>query len=156
MIRDACGAGTDTVCRTVHRVAEALHTLKDEFIRWPEDTSNLAKAFFDLGGFPSCAGAIDGTHVNVSPLIADGREDYRNRHADTSVNVVAVAGADLSFFFVDANAPGKYHDSRALRESSLWTTFEVDQERPFPEAVLIGDLGYPLREWLITPFVGNN
>jgi hypothetical protein len=33
VLRDARGPGTDTVCRTVRRVGEALHTLKDEFIR---------------------------------------------------------------------------------------------------------------------------
>jgi len=42
-----------------------------------------------------------------------------------------------------------------LRESSLWTTFEEHQQRPFPEAVVLGDSAYPLTEWLITPFPGE-
>ena len=123
------------------------------FSRWPDDCSKLAQQFFDLGGFPSTAGAIDGCHINVSPPKND-KLSFINRHHSTSLNVLAVAGPDLSFFYVDASAPGRCHDSRVLKESSLWEAFESGEE-PFPGAVLIGDSGYGLCRWLMTPFPGN-
>ena len=54
-----------------------------------------------------------------------------------------------------ANHGGRNHDSRVLQDSSLWQKFEVQKQLPFPGAVLLGDSGYPLREWLITPFLGD-
>ena len=124
------------------------------FSRWPEDTSKLADQFFELGGFPSTAGAIDGCHIQVSPSKED-KPDFLNRHQATSINVLAICGPNLSFYYVDASKPGRYHDSRVLKESPIWDSMEAG-ERPFPGAVLIGDSGYALREWLITPFVGNH
>jgi len=53
------------------------------------------------------------------------------------------------------NYIGRCHDSRVLRESSLWTAFEEQKLSPFPGAVILGDSAYPLTEWLITPFPGE-
>ncbi len=43
---------------------------------------------------------------------------------------------------------------QVLRESSLWDTFEGGA-RPFPGAVILGDSAYPNRDWLVTPFPGD-
>jgi hypothetical protein len=43
---------------------------------------------------------------------------------------------------------------QVLRESSLWETFEGGA-RPFPGAVILGDSAYPNRDWLVTPFPGD-
>jgi hypothetical protein len=124
------------------------------FCRWPEDCSKLANQFFEIGGFPSTAGVIDGCHINISPPKKD-KLSFLNHHHSTSINVLAVAGPDLSFYFVDASAPGRSHDSKVLKESALWTSMEAG-ERPFPGGVLLGDSGYALRDWLITPFPGRD
>ena len=39
-----------------------------------------------------------------------------------------------------------------LRCSSLWRSFEDQGQRPFHGAVLLADSGYPLRDWILTPF----
>jgi hypothetical protein len=137
----------------VHRVAEAINTLKNEVICWPPDCRKLAKEFFDLGGFPSTAGCLDGTHVKITPPKED-EISYVNRHHEHSINVLAVCGPDLLIFYLNANYPGRCHDSHVLRQSSLWESFEVNGNRPFPGAVLLGDSAYPLKDWLMTPFPG--
>ena len=43
---------------------------------------------------------------------------------------------------------------QVLRESSLWDSFEGGA-RPFPGAVILGDSAYPNRDWLVTPFPGD-
>jgi len=58
----------------------------------------------------------------------------------------------LQFYYLNANYGGRSHDSRVLRCSSLWKTFEEQGQRPFDGAVLLGDSGYPLRDWLLTPY----
>lgn len=50
-----------------------------------------------------------------------------------------------------AKWPGSVHDARILRESSIFHKFESDQ--PPLTGFILGDSGYMLREWLMTPVV---
>ena len=154
LLRDVRGPSTNTVCTVIHRVAQAISTLEKEVIKWPDDMSKLPGQLFEIAGFPSVAGCIDGCHIQVIPPKKD-EPSYVNRHQTHSLNVLAVAGPDLMIYFADANAPGRCHDSRVLKKSSLWQCMEVDKNLPFEGAVLLGDLGYPNREWLLTPFPGD-
>lgn len=107
LLRDARGPSSQTISRIVHRVCNAMITLKAEIIRWPADTSKLAAKFYDMGGFPSVCGCLDGTHIKVHPPLED-EQSFVNRHHTYSLNVLAVAGPDLSFYYINANFPGIY------------------------------------------------
>ena len=50
-----------------------------------------------------------------------------------------------------AKWPGAVHDARILRESPLFAAFE-SARKPFA-GVLLGDSGYMLRDWLLTPIL---
>lgn len=52
------------------------------------------------------------------------------------------------FRYVNASYPGSVSDARVLRRSSLARRFE-EGWRPFPDAFLLGDSIYPLKDWLI-------
>jgi hypothetical protein len=153
VMRDARGPSTHTVHRTVHRVAAAILTLKKEVIRWPDDKNKLRHDFMKIANFPCVAGALDGCHVIVTPP-ADDEMSYVNRHHSHSINMLAVCGPDLTFFYVNAEHPGSCHDGHVIRYSKLWRTFE-DGSLPFPGAVMLGDSAYALRPWLLTPFPGQ-
>lgn len=61
---------------------------------------------------------------------------------------------DDKMLFTDVLAgwPGSVHDSRVLRNSVLWRT----AANKFPgDTHLLGDGGYPLSRWLITPYRDN-
>ena len=67
---------------------------------------------------PLIAGCIDGVHIKMRVPVAQ-QELYLNRHHETSVNVVAVAGSDLTFNVVRVHAPVRWHDVRVMHESGL-------------------------------------
>ena len=72
-------------------------------------------------GFPSCAGAIDGTHIPIqAPL--ENRTDYINRKSYHSIVMQACALVDSKYLFRDVVVgwPGSVHDVRVLSNSELY------------------------------------
>ena len=85
----------------------------------------------------------------------DDEDAYVNRHHSKSLNVAMVAGPDYTIYFCSSRWPGRWHDSRVLKESTLWTAFEQQGRRLFPEGVILGDSTYACNKWLIPPFRGD-
>ncbi|XP_044172446.1 putative nuclease HARBI1 [Acropora millepora] len=148
------GISTSTVWQIIHRVVPVILSFKREFIRWPDQPLSIAAKFRDIAGFPCVAGCVDGTHVPVNPPHND-EDAYVNRHHSKSLNVAMVAGPDYTIYFCSSRCPGRWHDSRVIKESTLWTAFEQQGYRPFPEAVILGDSAYACNNWLIPPFRGD-
>ncbi len=121
--RDCHGVSTDTVFRTVHRVCDALFELRNDYIKWPDNTDKLAQEFYDIAKMPSVCGCIDGSHVPVLPPKADEAACV-NRHHFHSLNVMAVSGPDLKVYYVNSRAGGHWHDSRVIiiSKSSQFST----------------------------------
>ena len=55
----------------------------------------------------------------------------------------------MIFLDVVARWPGSTHDSFILRHSEIHQRFEAGE---FGDSVLLGDSGYPLKKWSLTPF----
>jgi len=63
--------------------------------------------------------------------------------------VQVICDADLVISNCVAKWPGSVHDARILRESALFADFE-GQPKPL-SGYFLGDSGYMLRDWLLTP-----
>jgi hypothetical protein len=104
-------------------------------------------SFYAIAGFPSIVGIVDGTHVRIqAPSLATER-DYVNRKNQHSINVQVVINARGCFTNVVANWSGSAHDSFIMRNSNIWHAFETGQL----QGLILGDSGYALRPWLMTP-----
>lgn len=109
-----------TVNRYFHRVLNAVNEMAADIIK-PVDPNNFPQhyqlaqddAFLPFAG---AVGAIDGTHV---PLLVcrDNSIPHRNRHNETSRNVLTIIGWDEQVMFVDVGWPGSVHDQRVLSEA---------------------------------------
>ncbi|KAF2883267.1 hypothetical protein ILUMI_22905, partial [Ignelater luminosus] len=125
-----------------------------EEIRWStgEALASLPQQFMAVAGFPRVAGCNDGSLILIdSPKLNE--KAYVHRNGDHSINVIAVCGSDCEFFYVTARWPGSTHHSRVMKRSSLFTQWDENHWRHFPGALLLGDSGYPLLSWLMTPVV---
>ncbi|XP_034777902.1 putative nuclease HARBI1 isoform X1 [Acipenser ruthenus] len=145
------GISQSAVNGAVHEVTAALVKRAGQFIRFPmshELQEQTRQEFFLKFGFPRVLGAIDCTHVQLQAPMQNSHI-YINRKGVYSVNVQVVCDANNIITHVFANYPGSAHDSFILANSQMPGVFEQDDSL---SGWLIGDNGYPLKRWLMTPF----
>ena len=149
MLFDVCKF---TVHKYVHKVANTICSMANNFIRWP----NQAAAIQQQSHLPRCISIIDGTHIHI--VNAPGSDpDYFNRKSYPSIQL-QLAVDDLGFITLAfCGWPGATHDSLVLRNSELYRIAETAGDNLFhlPNSYIMGDSGYPLRNWLMTPFIGK-
>ena len=104
-------------------------------------------SFYDVVCFPGVLGLVHGTYI---PIIAPPEDEYAyiNRKNFHSINVQGICNAEMIFTDVNAQWPGGHHDSFILNESTIHDSFERGD---YGEGWLLGDSGYGLKRWLMTP-----
>ncbi|KAJ1518861.1 hypothetical protein ONE63_011525 [Megalurothrips usitatus] len=140
-----------------YRVIEALRELAPTFITWPSRQERVGfKNFFQRHtGFPGVVGSIDGTHINISAPL-DFPRQYVNRHDAYSINVQCVVDHTLLVRQVHIGEVGSMNDQRVFRRSPLYHNL-LQRDARFLEVDehLVGDGGYTLADYLLTPFANN-
>lgn len=147
-----------TVSRIVAKVSRVLANLSAEYIYMPRNELEIAEEqnkFFDISGFPRVIGAVDGTHIRILSqgiinklyinmlyflFIFTGGNDaeiFRNRKGYFSINVQAVASADLLFKDIVARWPGSTHDVTIFNNSRLKGRCEMGH---FGNGILLGNI----------------
>jgi hypothetical protein len=151
--------GTSTVSGILYDTVRAINVVLRDQIAWPTGQQLLQtqSEFKDLCSLPAVVGAIDCTHIHIAkPRI--GAEDYFYfKSAGYTLNCQAIVDSRKRFLDLYLGMPGSTNDARVLRRSSLYrlamhenlfdVRFSVDGFPPY----LLGDSGYPLLPWLMTP-----
>ncbi|KAI4466824.1 nucleotidase-related [Holotrichia oblita] len=126
------------------------------FPQTEQERNNVKQGFLEKFDFPGVIGAIDCTHVAIiAPpmdyLIHPGIAFY-NRKGFYSINVQLICDSNLRILNCNTRFPGSSHDA------AIWSLSTVNmhlQELYRAEALrsswLIGDSGYSLQPWLLTP-----
>jgi hypothetical protein len=118
--------------------------------------------FRNLCSLPAVVGAIDCIHIHVAKPV-EGPEDYFYfKSRGYTLNCQVVVDSRKRFLDLYLGMPGSTNDARVLRQSTLYylamhenlfdVRFSMDGFLPF----LLGDSGYPLLPWLMTPHRGHN
>ncbi|XP_055910547.1 putative nuclease HARBI1 [Eupeodes corollae] len=118
-----------------------------------EEEKNEAKLhFFQQAGIPGIIGVVDGTHIKIlAPKKAD-QHMYYNRKGYFSLNVMLVCDYRMRIRYADARHAGASHDSLVWNSSELRGTLQRKYDGGERSTWLLGDAGYPLEPFLITPF----
>ena len=160
------GISKSSVCTIVRETCDAIvQVLQKQMIKLPKGDmlDRVIEGFEFKWGFPNCVGAVDGTHIPVTPP-SNCRTDYYNRKG--SYSIILQGLVDFKYLFTDIYVgwPGKVHDARVFRNSSIYT--KGCQGTLFPPRprningtdvplVILGDPAYPLLPWLMKPFPDN-
>ncbi|XP_048515347.1 putative nuclease HARBI1 [Athalia rosae] len=100
--------------------------------------------------FEGAIGAIDCSHIAIiAPR--EHEEGYVNHHGYHSINVQMICDPNLKVLNVNARYPGARNDSYIWSASPVRRIMQQWYERGERETFLIGDQGYPLEPWLMTP-----
>lgn len=114
------GIGKTSVHRYVYKFVRALCKLKKDYIQWytAEDGKRIAEENERRYHYPQAIGAIDGSHIPVTPP-ADGKGDYLCRKGYPSVVLQAVVDCHYKFRDIYANTAGAAHDATVYHRSLL-------------------------------------
>ena len=152
VVGDTFQTHRSTVSRVIYRVSQALCARLRRWIFFPRqrEANRQKRLFYAMAGFPNVIGCVDGTHVKLQAPVINEHE-YVNRSGRHSINVQLICDAELRILNCVVKYPGSVHDARILREGAVWRALE---QNPRPvDGFLLGDSAYPLREWLLTPFI---
>ncbi|XP_035852271.1 putative nuclease HARBI1 [Sander lucioperca] len=145
------GISQHTMSRMLSSVLAAIRTLIPQYIQFPYDNAQqtmIKRGFYEIAGIPNVIGAIDCTHVRLKPPSVNDYA-YINRKNYHSVNVQIICDARLCLLNVVARWPGGTHDAFIFEHSSVRRRLQEGALRG--HGYLLGDRGYPLLDFLITP-----
>ncbi|XP_017476478.1 PREDICTED: putative nuclease HARBI1 isoform X1 [Rhagoletis zephyria] len=116
-----------------------------------EEKQKAKRHFYTKYRLPGVILCVDGTHIKiVSP-----KEDiflFYNRKGFFSINAMIICDSEMRIRYVNAEFPGCNHDSHIWNVSSARSFCERKYLEGERNCLLLGDAGYALEPWLMTPF----
>ena len=167
LVADKAALGKSTVGEILRQVCSAISLNFGHLIAWPvgRRLARVTSAFQSKQWFPNCIGAIDGSHIYIaSPSNTIVAADHRNRNKSFSILLQGVVDSRCYFTSVNTGPPGSLHDSAHFKSTELYRKVQEgimggfhDDPLTWPAALpfppyIVGDCGYPLLSWCITPF----
>ena len=119
------------------------------FIKFPQNGQETAIAIHRFQAFtnsiiPNIVGAIDGVHVEINCVDIESRADYDSRKQKSAINAQGFVGYNLLFLDIATGCPGRLHDPRILRSSTLYLKGESGDILSRPTKVVDGYCIKPL------------
>ncbi|XP_055905933.1 putative nuclease HARBI1 [Eupeodes corollae] len=108
--------------------------------------------FFEKSRIPNVVGAIDGTHIKIIGPNKDLQHVYYNRKGYYSINAMLVCDHLMYIRCVNAKHRGSSHDASVWSMSQLKVKLEGSYRNGRTNFRILGDGGYPLSPYLITPY----
>ena len=155
---DIHGISQPSVSRIINRVSRALCRKAAQVIRFPpstcEELQRVSAGFFEKYGFPGVIGCIDGSLIRIKAPSVD-EPIYVCRKNYHALNIQGICDVEKKFTNLVARWPGSTHDAYIWSNCTLNAEFENGANGGLH---LLGNSAYPLRPYLLTPFLapGND
>lgn len=164
-VGDSFGTNHSTVSQVTWRFIEAVEQTAIHHLRWPPDQemAKIKTEFEHIQGFPNCCGMIETTHITMLlPLSDQSSNDWLDRRNNHSMILQAIVDPTMRFRDIVTGWPGKMNELAVLYSSTFFKLCEKGErlngkKLKLSEGVklseyIIGDLGFPLLPWLMTPY----
>ncbi|XP_050338514.1 putative nuclease HARBI1 [Bactrocera neohumeralis] len=154
--RDSC---ISLARSTVSQILTKVMCLLENYIcgQWVklsmDDSEKLISRnhFFGKYKIPGIVGCIDGTHIKIIKP-PDNEHLYFNRKGYFSINAMIICDNDMQIRAVDARYPGSSHDAFIWGMSHAKQYFRTQYESGQRSLRLLGDCGYGIEPFLLTPY----
>lgn len=142
-----------SVSRCIAEISIALNRIAHHHVKFPvsEQYSDIKRKFFEFESFPSVIGLVDGTHIKIMAPNKEIEHIYYCRKGGHSKNVQIVCDADYIILSATARFGGTAHDAYVWRCSKVKEVLQDRYSAGERNFWLLGDSGYPLQPWLMTP-----
>ncbi|XP_016839763.1 protein ALP1-like [Nasonia vitripennis] len=161
--------GLSTVKQIIPEVCAVLcEVLVPLFLQFPstQQFEVIASDFMQDLYFPNCIGAIDGRHCRIDKPPGSGSLFFNYKHF-YSIVLMASCDSKQRFTWATVGDYGSCNDAGIFAESDLGQALSQNQIQLPPSQlppnsevrspyVLIGDGGFPLKPYLMKPFLRNN
>ncbi|XP_018400724.1 PREDICTED: uncharacterized protein LOC108778122 [Cyphomyrmex costatus] len=145
-----------------HNIFKSVITILSDliplYVKWPDaNECQISSNIFRnrSRGFEGVIGAIDGCHIPCKQPVRNPH-DFYNRKGFHSIILQGVCDHRGKFIDCFIGLPGRMHDARVFRQSSLFENISNARLHFIPRQLhLIGDSAYPLMMNLMTPYKDN-
>lgn len=168
-IGDSFGLHHNIVSQMTWRFVEAMEESALHHLEWPNETemTDIKSKFEKMqGGLPNCCGVIDSTHITMFLPTSDPDSKVWLDH-EKKYSMVLQATVDPSMKFRDiiTGWPGKMEDWLVFQSSTFYKLCDNGdrlngKKLNLSEGLdireyIVGDSGFPLLPYLVTPYEGK-
>ncbi|GFR21889.1 nuclease HARBI1 [Trichonephila clavata] len=133
-------------------VAKALAELRPQYIYLPQtedERMQISQKFYREFGFPGFYGALTCSLIKILSPGGSLAETFRCCKGFLALNIQTVSDSDLCIQNIVVRWPGSTHDSTVFDHSYVMAHLETKVPSSYQ---LLGNNGYPLRSYMMTPF----
>lgn len=145
--------GQSTICEvttsTLRQMERKLCPLKIKFM--PSALERTKTHFYEKFGFPGVIGCIDGTHIMILRP-TENEHIFFNRKGRHSINAMIICDHEMKILAINAKYGGSAHDSFVWKQSLQRDKLNANYCSGTASSWLLGDSGYPLEPFLLTPY----
>jgi DDE superfamily endonuclease len=135
---------------------------------WPETARivEIKSQFEATFGVPNCCGSIDATHIVMTLPAIESSDDWCDSERNYSMFLQCIVDHEMRFLDLITGLPGSMTFARLLKCSGFFKLCEagnrlngsikLSKENEEIREFIVGDTGFPLLPWLMTPFEGKN